>query len=734
MMEPENCRGGGAIVTKILSVLCLFFAVTAASQSLRRTEFFFVAPAGSDSNPGSEQLPFATLERAREAVRSARQAHPGRGCTVTLKGGTYRRTSSLLLGSEDGGDSLGLVVYRAFPGAEVRIAGGKDITGFHRVADPRLLDRMPAGWRENVFEVSLPANGIHDYGTLRARGFGRPMSPSALELFFNDTPMTLARWPNDGWATIKDTLPGSRDTMFVYGGDRPVRWLHSPEVWLHGYWTWDWADTYTRVAKIDTASRTITTVAPHGAYGYTPGKRFYALNVLEELDSPGEYYVDRETGTLYFWPPQDLDSARVTASLLEAPLIVLRNTRWLTISGLTIECTRGAGVEVIGGDHNLVAGCTIRNIGTVGVSLGNLEPEVAGRAYDNTLFNADAGRENGVQSCDIFQCGEGGVILCGGDRATLEPGLNYVENTLLTDVSRWSRTYRPGVSLWGVGNRVSHCVIHGLPHSAVIFCGNDNVLQYNEVYDVCRETGDAGAFYTGRDWTWRGNVIRYNYFHDVRGVQGQEGFTDVMSVYLDDFACGTIVRGNIFVNGGRTVMIGGGRDNLVENNIFINGRPAIHVDARGRRAWAAAMYEGENSVLRKRLRAVHPERPPYSLRYPQLRTILETDLAVPEGNIVRQNISIGGIWRELQDGVTDSVVHFAHNTVDRDPGFVSIAAGDYRLRTDARVFRTGFRRIPTEKIGLVADRYRRGLPVRTHPIPGTLFSMPEEEGGHRLRP
>lgn len=712
-------RGHGSRSKTFVLWIFLFLPAVLTSQSKHPTTEFTVAPGGSDSNPGSRERPFATLERAREAIRAARHAVPRSACTVFLKSGTYERTSSFLLESEDGGDSLAPVRYVADRGAVVRLAGGKKIGGFRKITDARLLARMAPECSGHVFAARVAESGIHDYGRLRARGFGRPIAPSGLELFFNDIPMSLARWPNDGWATIGDTLPGSRETTFVYVGDRPRRWVQSPDVWLHGYWTWDWADSYARVAAIDTNRRTITTAAPHGVYGYTPGKRFYALNVLEELDSPGEYFLERETGVLYFWPPATLEGARVTASLVETPLIVLRNTHWITIAGLTIECTRGAGVEITGGDHNVVAGCTIRNIGTVGVSIGRLEPELASRIYDSTLYDGRAGHANGVQSCDISQCGEGGVILCGGDRVTLTPGGNFVDNSHITDVTRWSRTYRAGVYMWGVGNRVSHCLIHGLPHSAVFFWGNDHVLEYNEVYDVCGETGDAGAFYLGRDWTQQGNVVRYNYFHDVRGVEGQEGFIDVMSVYLDDFACGTTVFGNVFVRGGRTVMIGGGRNNLVENNIFIGGRPAIHVDARGRRAWAAAAYSGENSVLRARLRAVHPDRPPYAVRYPHLQKILETDLAVPEGNVIRRNISVGGVWCELQDDVSDSIVRFIDNTVDIDPGFVSVSERDFRLLTDAPVFRTGFRPIPTGKIGLFSDGYRSFVPERAEPIPGT---------------
>jgi hypothetical protein len=698
----------------------IFLPALLLSQTRRLTVEFSVAPRGNDAGSGTKGSPFATLERAREAVRQTRRAKPGRACTVRLEGGSYQRTSSFLLGPEDSGDSLAPVFYVAAPGAVVRISGGQEIKGFRKVTDVRVLAMMAPECAGNVYEANLPLSGIHEYGKLRARGFGRPIAPSGLELFFNDVPMTLARWPNSGWVTIKDTLPLSRESMFVYEGDRPRRWLRSPDIWLHGYWTWDWADSHTHLAAIDTARRVITTAAPHGVYGYTPGKRYYAYNVLEELDAPGEYYLDRDSGTLYFWPPVPLADARITASLVETPLIVMRNTRWVTLAGLTIECTRGPGVEIAGGEHNTIAGCMIRNTGSVGVCIGRLDPDLEGRFHDNTIYNAGAGQFNGVQSCDIYHCGEGGVILTGGDRATLTPGANFVDNTHLADVTRWSHTYRAGVHLWGVGNRVSHCLIHGLPHTAVFFWGNDHLLECNEVYDVCRETGDAGAFYQGRDWTQRGNVIRNNYFHDVRGVQGQQGFTDVMSVYMDDFASGTTVEGNVFVNGGRTVMIGGGRDNVVANNIIIDGRPAIHVDARGKRGWAAAMFDGENSVLRIRLRAVNPGEPPYSLRYPMLRHLLETDLTVPEGNIIRNNISTGGIWRELQDGVTDSLVRFADNTVDEDPGFVSMEKRDYRLRPDAPVFQKGFREIPTGKIGLIRDRYRAKLPDRAHAIPGTV--------------
>jgi hypothetical protein len=189
---------------------------------------------------------------------------------------------------------------------------------------------------------------------------------------------------------------------------------------------------------------------------------------------------------------------------------------------------------------------------------------------------------------------------------------------------------------------------------------------------------------------------------------------------MDDFASGTTVYGNVFVNGGRTVMVGGGRDVRIENNLFVNGQPAVHVDARGLRDWAAAMFRGEKSVLMERLGAVHAGMPPYSVRYPHLASLLNEDYTRPARITVRHNISYGGIWRELQDGVTDSLVQFEENFVEGDPGFVNAGKQDFRLRQDALALHKGFKKLPVQKIGLYNDRYRHDVAVTARKLPGTV--------------
>ena len=94
---------------------------------------------------------------------------------------------------------------------------------------------------------------------------------------------------------------------------------------------------------------------------------------------------------------------------------------------------------------------------------------------------------------------------------------NFATNNHIYDYSSWVRTGQYAINISGVGNYVAHNLIHDAPFEAIYLKGNEHILEYNEVYRVCQETGDAGALHTGRDWTWRGNIIRYNYWHDLKG-------------------------------------------------------------------------------------------------------------------------------------------------------------------------------------------------------------------------
>ncbi|MCE5249212.1 right-handed parallel beta-helix repeat-containing protein [bacterium] len=708
---------------------------------------FYVSLSGNDSwsgkltepNSANTDGPFTTLDRGRNAVRSLKQGAslPAGGVTVHIREGAYPLSSTFTLTSEDSGTESAPVVWCSFNGEKVQLVGGKEITGFKPVTDKAVAGRIDEGYRDKVLVTDLMAQGITDYGEITSRG------GPGLELFFKDARMILSRWPNDGWTTIADVpqtgelvfkgeLPHMRFGLpvgrhygrFTYEGDRPKRWKDVDEIVLHGYWTWDWYDEFLKVSSIDTKRREIRIKEPHSHYGYCKEQRYYALNILEELDSPGEWYLDRKNGLLYFWPPEPIESGRAFVSILRNPLISLENTEYVTIRGLNLEFSRGSAVTVTGGSHNLVAGCTTRNLGELALSISG-------------------GTNNGITGCDIYDVAAGGITLDGGDRKTLTPGGNYATNNHIHHYSAWIRTYQSAITVSGVGNRVAHNLIHDAPHSGIMLGGNEHIIEFNELHTLAQQTGDVGAFYMGRDWTQRGNIIRYNYFHDLLGP----GLHGVMAVYLDDWSSGTTIYGNIFHKAGRAAFIGGGRDNTVENNIFVECAPSAHVDARGL-GWAKYYFDKSMDIyvntLFDRMDAMNFREPPYSERYPELLKLYDDDPAIPKNNKIIRNVSYGGRWLDLYDGVDFSTVMVKDNLIadpvlckwirklggqaidypngdkeitdiltsngnmvtDTNPGFVDPEHGNFQLRDDSPAYKLGFKRIPVEQIGLSVDEYR----------------------------
>ena len=283
--------------------------------------FFFVATNGNDTwsgllpAPNGTDGPFATLERAQTAIRYLKShgGLPAGGVQVNIRGGRYMRQSPFTLGvnwSPEGGYDSGTptspIVYQAYPGETPIIAGGMSVTGFQAVTDPIILARLTSAARTNVLVANLAAQGITNIIPLARHGFNLWWNWSGQnELYFKDQPMQLARWPNTNWLNITSS-PSPGANSFGYTGSNPSTWASLDDVWVQGYWDSDWADEFDNVSSIDTTSHIVHITSPASQLGYAANQRFYFLNVLEELDSPGEYYIDRVNGLLYFWPPSDI--------------------------------------------------------------------------------------------------------------------------------------------------------------------------------------------------------------------------------------------------------------------------------------------------------------------------------------------------------------------------------------------------------------------------------------------
>ena len=669
---------------------------------------YYVAPDGSDSNPGTQGKPFATLERAREQVRQLKSSGslPAGGVTIVAAGGVFELKQPFCLTAQDSGDQGAAVVYKAQPGQTVRVIGGRRVTAWKPVQDPAILARLDTKARTRVVQADLRALGITDFGVMSG-GFGQSGGPG-LELFFNDLPMTLARWPNSGFIKITNVLgptpvdvrgtKGAQEGIFVYEGDRPRRWVGESDARVLGYWFWDWAEQRHKIESIDPARKTIAVARPYHGYGYRKDQWCYGFNILAELDTPGEWYLDRKKGILYFWPPTSIASGTAVVSVLPS-LVTMKDTSHVTFRGFTFEAARGTGIVIEGGEQDRLVGCTIRNLGGGAV-------QVIG------------GHGHAVVGCDVSATGDGGISLDGGDRRTLTPGGHAAENNHIHHWSRWNRMYRPGIMLAGVGQTAAHNLIEHSPHTAIGFGGNDHLIEYNEIHHVCSESNDAGAMYAGRNWTMRGTLIRFNYLHDITGFEGR----GCVGVYLDDQYSGTEVRGNVFSKVTRAAMIGGGRDCTIENNIFVDCAPATHVDARGL-GWAASGFEG----LKHGLNEVPYAVPPWSTRYPKLVPILNETPMAPQGNLIAHNICVGGRWGDFEERAKP-LVKFHDNLLDQDPHFVDQANGNFQLQNDSPAWKLGFERIAIEKIGVYSSVDRASWPVEhfASALPAPTATAPRE--------
>jgi len=575
--------------------------------------------------------PTALLD-ARDTVRHriAVGDIPAGGLTIELAGGDYPLTEAFHLGPEDAGSTAAPVTWQAAPGAQPLLLGGVMLHDFSAVVDTDIRKRLAPEARDQVVQVDLRASGVTDFADPVAGG---------LELFFDGRPMTLARWPNEGFVRITGLVGGDpvdvRGTKgdligkFHYDGDRPSRWVDEADPWMHGYWFWDWSDQRQRVESIDPTARVIAVEPPYNNYGYRVGQWFYAYNLLCELNCPGEFYVDRQAGILYFWPPAPLDGVEVAVSVADT-LVSLQGADHVRLKGLTFECSRGTALTISASSGVHVDRCSVRNVG-------------------GWATRVEGGAEVIVAACEIEATGSGGVYLSGGDRPSLTPAGHVVEDCHIHHYGRVNRMYQPAVQIVGVGQRVSHNHIHDAPHMAVQFAGNDHVIEFNDVHHVCLESNDAGAVYSGRDWTWRVT---------------------------------------------RATMIGGGRYYLFENNLYVDCTPCVHLDARAMN-WASYHVA---TTMKDRLDEMPINDSVWAQSYPELLTIWADEPAAPKGNIIRRNVSQGGEF----DGVRDDArayVDLTGNLVADDVGLAGLPPHSFALRPDSPAWAMGFEEIPEDRIG-----------------------------------
>jgi hypothetical protein len=551
----------------------------------------------------------------------------------------------------------------------------------YRYSDTDGQGRPYQAWYLTTYASGYPDQS-DPWWFLYAAGFDGPMDPTngaSGQILFADPVAT-----NHGFVY---TASAVGDHAFTYYQDRPSRWTSAPDAWMHGFWTYGWADCNLPIGTLDAGQQQIT-MGFSPAFGVTGGTPWYAFNLLEEVTQPGEWYLDRSLGRLYLYPPHDLAAADIEVSTLDAPLLRLDSVEHVELRGLVLEAGRANLLEIDDGAHNRVIGVTLRNSGTDGANV--------------------SGVDNGVIDALVSQTADSGVNLRGGDRPTLTRADNFVENSSFHDYARWDWAYHPAVDMTGVGQRASHNLIYNAPHNALLYSGNEHLIELNEIHDVLRFSSDAGAIYGGRDWGGRGVVIRNNYLHDLNTFFAGTG---ISGIYLDDCLSGIRVEGNLLVDVGGTALVhGGGRDDDLLGNVIVRASTALSTDARCSSWGRPSTVPGDSGNLLERLLEVGYQSEIWTAAYPACAAIPNTYDEIfadgagwlfPEGTHYSSNLIFGvelpGLIRESDDALD----HYTpvDNNVLADSPFVDEASGDLSF-TAAALATPGFSPIPLGEIGI----------------------------------
>ena len=715
---------------------------------------FYVSGSAKENGDGSINTPFNTLEAAQEAVRNLKNSgnYPEGGVTVMVRGGNYYLSKALTFTAEDSGKEGAPVEWCVYPGEHAKLIGGAEIKvgDCMEVTDSSLLSRMDSSVAGKVYEINLKDKGIAGYSDLYVTGhasyytrlyglskgdlhYGALPTP---EIFFNGetekgVAMNLAQYPNKGeymniskvvstgdnmesWhASTDENKPAApAPGVFAVNDDRIKRWKNADQAWVFGYWKYDWSDQTMPVDVIDVEAKTIKP-GLQSYYTMTVGQRFYIYNLIEELDAPGEWFYDKNSGKLYLYPYDNNPESTMILGFSGENIIKVDGGEYINIRDFELTGTRNTGISADG-----------KNLKFSYLSINRLSG--AGIAI--------SGSDITVEGCHIYTTGQKGIDVGGGDKNTLEPSNHFIFNNHIHDFGRLTTTYEGGVRVGGVGATIKNNLMYDGTHLAVTIGGNDHTIEYNEIHDVLKTASDMGAIYMNNAYPGRGNAIKYNHIYNCLTGSAQVGTGEVggswnvYGVYLDNFTSGTEVYGNVIDTvAGSGVFINGGRDNTVRNNIFANMERGVHFSASSMNqswGWYQNIMSGSsdrglaigNKVYGENTVRYNEE--PYT-KYPHLSGILEDDFPKPKYNIIENNVgyqtkvynvdpmTASGSTLNMEDMYELNTIDEGFQTV-KDAGFRDVLFRDYYLKDDSEIYEKlpEFEKLDPGRVGLITSQLR----------------------------
>ena len=671
----------------------------------------FVAPNGDDTNPGTKARPFATVTHARDGVRELKRTVK-RPVTVYIRGGIYYLDEPLVFTAEDSGSREAPVCFVAYEGERPVFSGGLK------------LELRFKPFRNGIFQANVPA--------------ARKGKLNFTQLFVNGRRQHLARYPNFAGDNRYNGPGCSADAL---SPRRVKRWKNPTGGFVHGLSSHRWGSLHYRITGADKEGNLRLQGGEQINRSSSLHKQYrFVENIFEELDAPGEWYLDSSKGVLYLIPPKgvDISKARVEAVVLRQ-LVEFRGSmhqpvRNIHLCGLTLTHTAHTVLEkyepLLRGDWSIVRAGAVFFEGAEDCSVQDCFFDAVG---GNGVFISNYNRRIKVTGCKFTEAGDSAICLVGdfdavrngstwqnhipdppdktvGPRTPNYPALCVIHNNLIRNIGIIGKQTAGVFLSMAAEIIVSHNTIYHIPRAGI--CINDgtwggHVIEYNDVFNTVRETGDHGPFNSwGRDRHWRSDneltrticqldnfkttIIRHNRF----AHSGSHSW----GIDLDDGSSNYHLYNNLCL--GMSFKLREGFFRLVENNICIGPTPpGLHV-------W----YEGCDDVIRRNI-IVNTEgtdiyefircNPAYARQFDY--NLFYNYKGEP---VVRMK---GGTTHPFKDVM--SLTEWRAQGLDvysvfAEPLFIDPAKGDYRVRQNSPALKLGFKNFPMDNFGVLKPEFQ----------------------------